>query len=208
MDYIYSDLGYKFLSLHRKVIEYDPKNTDNLIILDYFNSIQRIRNNATVYYDLIDSHIKNIQFDVSIYPLSFQMILHEINLSWVDIIHQMLFIDGMYDTFHGEYKTIIENIILYDTIDEKETLVYRYHNTGVSIFHIAGKMWLYEKWFKSKESNQDINMKDELEFVLNSYKNLEYAFGSNRRFCILYLMDFSGKTLVDYLYDFLYELQE
>ena len=54
MSYQYNDSGYKFLSLHRKVLEYDPRNTDNLIILDYFNTMRRSKDDVSVYYKLIE----------------------------------------------------------------------------------------------------------------------------------------------------------
>ena len=58
MSYIYTDSGYKFLSLHRKVIEYDPRNTDNLLILDYFNTMRKTRDDVALYYSLIETEYK------------------------------------------------------------------------------------------------------------------------------------------------------
>jgi len=208
MGYIYTDSGYKFLSIHRKVLEYDPRNTDNLIILDYFNTMRINKDNTGVYYNLIESEINRYRSGIiPDVPISFQMVWHEINMAWIDIIHQMIFIDQVYDTFHGEYKNLVEDIMLYDTLDEKETLVYRYHKTGETPFHLAAKMWLYEKWIESKRNNGGKNIDKELNFILSCYESLEKRFGPKRKFCILYLMDFSGKTLVDYLSDFLDELQ-
>ena len=208
MAYIYTDPGYNFLSLHRKVLEYDPRNTDNLIILDYFNTMRRSRDDTAVYYTLIEAEYKQYETGVApISPISFQMVWHEINMAWVDIIHQMLFVDEVYDTFYGEYKNLVEDIILHDTLDDKETLVYRYARTGESPFHIAGKMWLYEKWSEARRNSGGKSIDKDLKFILSCYANLEKRFGPRRKFCILYLMDFSGKTLVDYLTDFLDELQ-
>lgn len=208
MSYIYTDSGYQFLSLHRKVMEYDPRNTDNLIILDYFNTIRRSRDDIAIYYNIIEAeHKKYNRGVVPTSPISFQMMWHEINMAWVDIIHQMLFIDEVYDTFHGEYRNVIEEIILHDTLDDKETLVFRYAKTGESPFHIAGKMWLYEKWTQSKRNDGGKSIDKDLQFILSCYEKLEKRFGPKRKYCILYLMDFSGKTLVDYLVDFLDELQ-
>ena len=208
MGYIYTDAGYRFLSLHRKVIEYDPRNTDNLIILDYFNTMRRNRDDVAIYYKLIEEEYSQYNTGISPNsPISFQMVWHEINMAWVDIIHQMIFIDEMYDTFHGEYKNLVEEIILHDTLDDKETLVYRYSRTGESPFHIAGKMWLYEKWSESKRNSGGKSIDKDLKFILSCYEKLEMRFNPKGKFCILYLMDFSGKTLVDYLTDFLDELQ-
>jgi hypothetical protein len=136
------------------------------------------------------------------------MVWHEFNMAWVDIIHQMIFIEEAYDTFHGEYKNLVEEIVLHDTLDDKETLVYRNARTGESPFHVAGKMWLYEKWSESVRNSGGKNIDKDLKFILSCYENLEKRFGSDRRFCILYMMDFTGKTLVDYLTEFLDELQD
>jgi hypothetical protein len=191
------------------VLEYDPRNTDNLVILDYFNTMRRNKDDVAVYYNLIENEYKESQTGVpSIHPISFQMVWHEINMAWVDIIHQMIFIEEAYDTFHGEYKNLVEEIVLHDTLDDKETLVYRNARTGESPFHVAGKMWLYEKWSESVRNSGGKNIDKDLKFILSCYENLEKRFGSDRRFCILYMMDFTGKTLVDYLTEFLDELQD
>ena len=47
--YNYNDGAYKHLSLHRRVTSYDPRNTDNLIVLDYFNTQRRNKNTTTIY---------------------------------------------------------------------------------------------------------------------------------------------------------------
>lgn len=209
MSYSYTDDGYRFLSLHRKVLEYDPRNTDNLVILDYFNTMSRSKDDLAIYYNLIENEYNQNQVGIpSIYPISFQMIWHEINMAWVDIIHQMIFIEEAYDTFYGEYKNLVEEIILHDTLDDKETLVYRNVRTGESPFHIAGKMWLYDKWMESVRNSGGKNIDKDLKFIASCYENLENRFGSERRCCILYMMDFTGKTLMDYLSEFLDELQD
>lgn len=208
MSYIYTDSGYKFLSLHRKVIEYDPRNTDNLLILDYFNTMRKTRDDVALYYSLIETEYKQYKKgNIHITPISFQMIWHEINMAWIDIIHQMLFIDNAYHSFYGEYKYLIEEIILHDTLDDKETLVYRNPSTGESPFHIAGKMWLYEKWIEAKNEGGGKTIDNDLKFILNRYQNLEKCFGPKGRLSILYLMDFNGDTLVDYLSNFMDSLQ-
>jgi hypothetical protein len=56
----------------------------------------------------------------------------------------MVFEENAYASFVGEYKDLVENIILYDNPTEKENLVYRYENTGETVFHSAGKIWLYK----------------------------------------------------------------
>jgi hypothetical protein len=209
LSYIYLDDAYQHLAIHRKVIAYDPRNTDNPIIFDYFNTIKRNRNNSAVYYRVIEKELN--KYNNSIYPpspISFQMIYHEMNLAWIDIIHQMLFIENAYETFYGEYKDVIENIILYDTVDLKESLVYRYFSTGESIFHMAGKIWLFEKYMDKQHmliTERNYELDEEIKYVLNCYQKLEEIM--NSKFSIIYMTDFFDISLMDYLQDFLSNLK-
>lgn len=201
-EYLYNDIGYTYVSMHRRVLEYDPRNTNNPIILDYFNTIDIERDNSTIYYSLLEAerlraHNSNITL-----PISFLSIWHQFSMSWVDIIHQMIFIDNSYATFVGEYKNVIENVILYDNITDKEALVYRYHKTGDTMFHIASKLWLYRKYMESKSGSININIDKELKYILECYEELEWYFGEDRKYCILYLMDFKNNTIVDTLTEF------
>ena len=204
--YNYSDGGYKHLSLHRRVTHYDPRNTDNLIILDYFNT-QRIHKDTTsIYYKLLDiEYSRYKKADPPDLPISFIMVWHEITLAWVEIIHQMLFIEEATETFYAEYYEVIDNITNYDSIDDKDSAVYRHYPLGESVFHMAAQMWLLEKYNESK-TNDSISLNKELRYVLQCYQKLEACFGPSRRHCIVYMMDFSGKTLVDYLNDFMTDI--
>jgi len=137
------------------------------------------------------------------------MIYHQINLAWIIIIQQMLFVDGAFETFYAEYKDIIENIILCDNISIKESLVYRYFYTGESVFHIAGKIWIFEKFTEKRDILIIEGMNDirkELKYILNCYNKLEKIMSSD--FCISYMKDFSGITLFDYLQQFLNSLEK
>lgn len=205
-EYLYNDIGYKYISIHRRVLEYDPRNTDNPIILDYFNTINESRDNSSTYYSLLDDERnRNKNLDTPL-PISFQSVFYEISMAWIDIIHQMLFIDNAYATFAGEYKETVENIILYDNLTEKESLVYRYYNSGDTIFHISAKLWLHRKYIQLKNGLININLDKELKYILECYEELEWYFGEDRKFCILYLMDFKNETLVDSLTEFVNKL--
>ncbi len=172
-NYIYGTGGYAQLALHRKAIEYDPRNTDNLIILDYFDVHKNTRSNTAVYYNLIDIELGlYAKGNISQLPISFMMLCYEINFAWVSIIQQMIFIDNAYDTFYAEYVEVLNNIIDNDSPEIKHSIVYRNYPNGDSIFHIAAKLWLLEKW-------------------------------EDRKFCITYMMDFSGKTMTEYLSEYL-----
>jgi len=204
--YSYGDGGYRHLALHRKVTEYDPRNTDNLIVLDYFDVQKKHKDNTTIYYRLLDvEYARYRRADPPDLSISFIMVWHEINLAWVEIIHQMIFIDQVYETFFGEYTDVLNNIIENDSPDAKDSVVYRYYPMGESVFHMAAKMWLMEKYNESK-TNININLNKELKYILNCYQRLEKCFGKDRSHCIVYMMDFSGKIMLDYLNDYLDEI--
>ena len=201
-EYIYDDNAYNHIAIHRKAMVYDPRNSMNPIVLDYLFTIRRKRPITPVYHKILDIKMNSLRSSVnSPMPISYEMVLTEINLAWVDIIHQMIFIDNAFATFYSEFKEVIEEIILHDTPDDKETLVYRYQGTGESIFHIAARLWLYNKYIQNKDI---INFKldKDLKYILNCYSQLESYFGKGRKYCILYMMDFKNQTLVDYLQNF------
>jgi hypothetical protein len=198
-EYIYNDAAYKHIAIHRKALVFDPRNTDNPIALDYLHTIRRHRDITPIYNKIINIKLKSMRIgpDIQV-PISYEMILNEINLAWVDLIHQMIFIDQAYGTFYGEYKDIIEEIILHDTPDDKDTLVFRYPETGESVFHIAAKLWLLQK-HNSNVNTINYNIDKELRYILECYTRIEQYFGNKRKYCILYMMDFNNNTLVDCL---------
>jgi len=210
--YIYFDGGYEFLSIHRKAEVYDPRNTDNLIILDYFNTIRKVRDTSTIYYSLMEKHLEDYKNPIlPTLPVSYQSVYDEINMSWVDIIHQMIFIDKAFDTFNGEYGRVIKNIIEYDSLDRKETLVYRYHHTGESAFHVAAKIWLFNEYYAAKRDILGFdayNVDDDLKHVLYCYQELGKRIDKNDSCCIIYMTDFNNITLMDYIQEFVKDLKE
>jgi len=153
-------------------------------------------------------HTKNA--DLPTIPVSYKMVLQEIQMSWVELIHQMVFIEKAYDTFCAEFKDTIENIILYESPNMKESLIYRYSRTGVSIFHIAAKIWIYKAYDASIRSTVYTDSKEitskTLKSVLECYQALESRINSEN--AIIYMTDFTGVTLIDYLSNFIHDIEE
>lgn len=208
--YIYSNGEYDNVSLHRRVISFDPRNTDNILVLDYLNARQQRKDHGMLFNLLMRNELGRHKNAVCpTLPISFKMIYHQMNIAWVDLIHQMVFIDGAYNTFYAEYKEIIDNILAYDTIDAKESLVYRYYNSGESIFHIAAKTWIVDSFDRKRHilvTERIKSLSADLKYVLECYHNLERVM--NKQFALTYMTDFSDITLVDYLTYFIKELED
>lgn len=51
-------------------------------------------------------------------------------------------------------------------------------------------------------NTNNISLDKDLNYILNCYSRLEDCLGSDRKYCILYMTDFTGYTLKDYLQDF------
>ena len=207
VDYNYMfDVGYKCMAIHEKMHKFDPQNTDNPIIIDSLDSLKMSRYESNLYYLMMNRELGKYMSGDSDIPISYMMILHKINILWVDLIHQMLFIENSYNTFYGEFVDVIEHIILSDSPDVKDALIYRNFGDGISIFHIASRLWLYEKYRESIINNLNINLTEELTYILKCYASLETCFGENRTYCIRYMLDFNGMTLTAYLQEFVHEL--
>lgn len=207
--YSYSDdTGYQFMALHRKSIDYDPRNSDNPIIQDYFNTYDRNNNTLPIYHEIMTCEFNNLKNSrLPEIPISFKMVIHEINMAWISIIHQMLFTEKAYGTFYYEYRDVIEHILLCDSPNSKESLIYRFYGTGVSVFHIAAKVWIFKKCYDKLNSGLPIDelIEKELENVLNCYKEIENRI--NRNNCILGMNDFTGVILYDYILNFVEEVE-
>lgn len=207
--YMYTEGGYEYMALHRKAMVYDPQNTDNPIIHEYFDIYSSTHETLPIYHAVLKSEMKHLEgIDSPEFPISFSMVLHEINMAWVKIIHQMIFTEKAYNTFYGEYKDVIKNILLYDTPNIKETLVYRYFKTGISIFHVAAKIWIFNKYYadRGKGICTKGNTAKIVKYVLRCYEELEKVIGEDR--CIVYMMDFNGVRLIDYLMAFTESIEE
>lgn len=206
--YNYIEAGYIYSSIHRKIVAYDPRNTSNEIIKDAFNTITNKKvNNDKLFYLMYFELLKYDNPILPEIPISFQMVLHEINFAWSELVDQMIFKDQLFDTFYAEYYTVLNNIILNDTPFSKETLVFRYHHGGDCFFHLAAKinlMKVKKEFEHSVELNEQINK--ELSHILICYIKLGRCFGPGMGDSILSIKDFSGKKLKLYLIDFCTEL--
>lgn len=206
--YNYIESGYVYTSIHRRIVAYDPRNSSNEIIKDAFNTIVNKKNHRdTLFYLMYLELLKYNNPILPEIPVSYQMVLHEINMAWSDLVNQMIFKDQLFDTFYAEYYSLLNNILIHDTPFSKETLVYRYYLNGDSLFHLAAKVRLIQikKDFEdSKELPNEINK--ELSHILICYIKLGRCFGPGMGDCILSIKDFSGKKLKQYLIDFCIEL--
>lgn len=205
--YNYHEIGYQHVALHRCVTEFDPRRTNNPLILDYFREIDKAKfADSSVFYTILNSERKISYQGNRILPISFTSVLYTVSKSWVDIINKMVFEENAYASFVGEYKDLVENIILYDNPTEKENLVYRYENTGETVFHSAGKIWLYKKYRESITRSIKVNLDKELKYILQCYEDLEWYFGDERKYCLLYLMNKNNDILIDTLTEFMSSL--
>lgn len=205
--YNYAENGYYYLGLHRKLLEFDPKNTTNEVVLDCFNSIYDKEKNKIALYQLMNLHLGNqYTYTLSEFPMGFFIIFHEIYMSWNNIIHQIIFKEMLFDTFYGEYCDVLNKIISIESTNIKEIVVYR-GKSGDSVFHLAAKLWLLNTYDKHKD---EIKISDiinkELAHILGCYVKLGRCFGNGMSDCILSMRDFSGKDLRQFLIDFSLEL--
>jgi len=209
--YLYTENGYDFMALHRKAMVFNPRNTGNPIIDEYLDTYSRENDSIPIYHAVLMAEIENSRnTETPILPVSYKMVLQEINMAWVELIHQMVFIEKAYDTFCAEFKDTIENIILYDSPNMKESMIYRYNRIGISIFHIAAKIWLFNIYHKTITSSEYADIKEitskAIKNVLDCYQELELCINSKNS--IVYMEDFTGTTLIDYLFSFIKDVEE
>lgn len=208
--YNYVDMSYLHSSLHRRITHYDPRNTTNEWVLQAFRIAEQEGNYKSIYRRLVHSEIQRMENPMlTSLPIGLQMVFHEINLAWVDIVGQMLFVDGLVETFYSEYCNILNNVVYFDTPYAKETMVYRHHTSGESLFHLAGKMWLIlamKKHSGQSPANIEKEIGRQLGTVFSSYASLGKCFGKGMGGCILSLRDFTGKPLKEFLTDYSTEI--
>lgn len=203
--YNYREGGYSYLAMHRRLLDYDPLNTNNEIILDAFNSgnDKNKRKNTLYYLASLEINSRYNSPNLPEIPPSFNIVLNDINLSWCTIIQQLLFKDQMVDTFFGEYCNVIDKIIKSNTQYKKEYMVYRYYLNGDSVFHLAAKVWLINIKEKNKYSNNLHEvLNKELMMIFSTYMKLGACFGVDMSNSILQIRDNYNKTLRQYLIDF------
>jgi hypothetical protein len=201
-EYIYNDLFYNFVAVHRKVTEYDPRNTDNPIILEYLDIIKNIDNSDTYYYMLNELRLSHNQLSL---PISFTSVLYKLNILWVDLIHQMIFKDRSTGLFMGEYVDIIESIIANNSITEKYSLIYRFHN-GDCMLQMSAQLWLLRKYREYLKNNKPKALYAELQYITMCYEDMEWFLGENRKGDIINITDYNGVSLINNLRAFTYNL--
>ena len=198
IDYKYLiDRAYQFLSVHRKVTVFDPRFTDNSMILDNYNDIRKKRDDRALLYSLVE-HEYTLNNDII--PVNYMMLIHEINMAWTDIIHEMLFEQKSVHTFCGEYGEIVAHILTHLAMDDKDTLVYRGTVNGITPFHLAAKTWLMKKLkIDGKES-----LESELQMIFDVYQEVgAIIFDDSEKNCILEIEDFYKISLKNHLTDFI-----
>lgn len=209
--YNYIDGGYLWLGVHRKILEYNPQNTQNIIIQDYLNNpkINKKRESTLTTMLLNDIECKHSSSMYNSLPSPYEQLLYDINISWIELIKEMIFKDNFIQMFYSEFNDIIEKVIKTDTFIKKEIVVYRYYGTGETMFHYAAKSRLIDVL----EGNRDhIKIREiiskELTHILNCYQELGRCFDDRNSSNILNIKDYSNKTLKEHLVDFSLELTE
>lgn len=187
------DKAYQFLSVHRKVTAFDPRYTDNMMIVDNYNDISIKHDDRALLYSIIENEYV---LGNDVIPINYMMIIHEINMAWCDIIIEMLFEQKNIHTFCGEYGEIISDILTHIDITDKHTMIYRNLTTGDTSFHIAAKTWLHNK------STTDVPS-IVLDEIYEIYQQVgEIMYDSSERNCILELRNFNNISLKDDLVNF------
>lgn len=197
------------LSIHKKVLKFDPRISTNPIVQDYLNDanehktrVDRLKNitcnDANPYITLLSPII----------PASFRMIMQENIMVWVNLINKMVFDDCLFNTFYSEYSEVLEAVSDCD-INSRDSVIYREYKTGYSIFHTAAKIRIVDRLSMdiSKPVNQKINGLDsELTYILNCYGELGKVFRDGNEMTINYMEDFTGVYLTDYISGFVDDL--
>jgi len=207
MDYIYNDIGYLYSAIHRKLLVYDPRATDNPLIIDYFNDRTIRKPERTDYIKLVSRSLDEhrISNEQSL-PISFLMAWYEMNIAWIDIIHEMVFDKNAFATFIGEYIDIVGNIIACSSPTIKESIVFRYPTTGETIFHVAAKVRLIEYSNTHTRWEYPIGLEKELKYILSCYQELSKYLGNDDKNEIINIIDFQGNVLMDVLLRFVDEI--
>ncbi len=207
MDYLYSEPGYYYMGLHRKLVEFDPRLTNNILILDYFNNKDDIKRKKSGLYHLANINIKLQNSTIpDEFPVSFSMVIHDIAMAWSDLIINMVFKETMVDTFCAEYFDTLNKIIETSSPKKKESVVYRFKN-GETIFHLAAKLYLMDIADKNIDSLKLSEiLEKELNNILIGYTKIG-KFLNKKNDSILSIRDYvANKQLKQYLIDFTLEL--
>lgn len=196
---------YLHLSTHRKVVEFDPRNTENPIILDYLINLgdRRLRNDRLKSISLSDIN-PYVTLMNPVIPPSFRVILQDNVMIWVSLIHQLVFDEKLYGVFYGEYANLLDRVVNIKTPD-RDSIIYREYKTGYSIFHIAAKLRILDRLSRdlSLSVGQKIKGLDtELTYILKCYTEFGKVFRGGNELTINYMEDFSGIYLSNFLNNF------
>jgi hypothetical protein len=202
---MYNDPNFLKMGLHRKINVFDPSYSDNPLVTQAIYDSSLKRNTKKVINKLINHELERYESTTFItLPTSYALIHHRINNAWIDLIHQMVFEDKMYNAFSMEFKDIIESIILSDDVNNIDYTVYRYKD-GETIFHMAARTWLISEYGELLNSSLTYSQKnqknmDNLTYILLCYREIGKCIGDE--LSILGIEDSGGIPLDHSLKEF------
>ena len=92
---------YLHLSTHCKVLEFDPRNTENPIMLDYLINLDDRNSRMSRMKSISMSEINPYIFMMTpVIPPSFRVLLQENVMLWVSLIHRLVFEEKLYRLFY------------------------------------------------------------------------------------------------------------
>lgn len=189
--------GKLHIAIHGKLTHFDPRHTNNPIVLDYLSMIDPSRSRLR---DILVADVNTIT-PISIIPPSFKAITHDNTIMWCGLIESMVFNDKLFNLFYSEYSGMLDRVVN-TTIDSGDSIIYREYKTGYSIFHTAAKLRLISRLMNDidKTIGQKITgLDDELTYILKCYGELGKVFNNGNELLITYIEDFSGTYLIDYV---------
>lgn len=205
----YMNDGYMHLAIHRMLFDFDPANSTNPLILDVLNNRET--------YKIIKNRISDIYInDVSPYvnqntatiPEAIRLNQMIILMRWVELINSFIFSEQLYFVLYSEFKPQFNSIISAKK-ENKKSLIYREYNTGMTIFHVAGKLRVLNRLHNELGSTLGKKIKaidTELNYILNCYRDFGSVFDDGNELTIPYIEDYNGTYLVDYLTNFVDDL--
>lgn len=193
----YHTEGKLHVAIHGKLSQFNSRNTDNPIVLDYIRSIDPSKSRLR---DIMINDINSMN-QMNIIPPSFKSIMHDNTIMWCGLIESMVFNDKLFNLFYSEYSGVLDRVVN-TTIDTGDSIIYREYKTGFSIFHTAAKLRLISRLMcdADKTIGQKITGLDaELTYILKCYRELGKVFNDGNELLINYIEDFSGTYLIDYI---------
>ena len=200
---------YLHLSTHRKVLDFDPRNTENPIVLDYLMNPAEHNARMDRMKSISMSEINPyVTLMTPVIPPSYRVLMQENVMLWVALIHRMVFDERLYGLFYGEYANLLDRVVNIKTPD-RDSIIYREYKTGYSIFHIAAKLRILDRLTRDLTLSVGQKIKgldNELTYILKCYTDLGKVFRSGNELTINYMEDFSGVYLSNFLTNFVDDL--